>query len=121
MGLSGHLWRVKLMRKILFGLAAVTLVAAGSLAPAKAQMSGGVSMDHRGGGYGGDHDRKYRGDHDRNYRGNHDRKYGGDHDRNYRGDHDRKYGGDHDRKYGGNHDRKYSGGYDNGHQRYRPN
>jgi hypothetical protein len=41
------------MRKILFGLTALTLVAVGSLTPAKAQMSGGVTMDnHYGGGYG---------------------------------------------------------------------
>jgi hypothetical protein len=35
-------------KKILFGLAAVTLVAIGS--PAKAQMSGGIAISHRSGG-----------------------------------------------------------------------
>jgi hypothetical protein len=92
------------MRKILFGLAALTLVAFGSLAPAKAQMSGGITLDHQGGRYDGGHDRKYGGDYDR--------KYGGDYNRN---------GGDYSRKYGGDYNRKYGGDYNNGYQHYRQN
>ena len=44
----------KLMRKILFGLAAVTLVAVGSLAPAKAQTYGYGSGYGQKYGYGSD-------------------------------------------------------------------
>jgi hypothetical protein len=108
------------MRKILFGLTVLALVAVGSLAPAQAQVAGGITLDHQGGRYDG-FDRKYGGDSDHRYGGNYDRKYSGDYDRKYGGDYDHKYGGDYDHKYGVDYDRKYGGDSNNVYQRYRPN
>src|SRR5271165_7528037 len=84
-----------LMRKILFGLAALTLVAVGSLAPAKAQMSGG--------GYGGSHSGYGSGYGSGGYGGS----YGG-------------YGSGYGSGYGGSHS-GYGSGYGNGHQHYSSN
>jgi hypothetical protein len=91
------------LRKVLFGLAAVTLVAVGSLSlsPAKAKAPGGITLDHRSGGYGGGYGKKY----------------GDDYGKKYGDDYGKKYGGRHDDNYGG-YGKKY-GGYDNGYQHYR--
>jgi hypothetical protein len=128
---------IKLMRKALFGLAAVTLVAIGSLSPAKAQTPGGITLDHRSGGYDSGYGKKYDGDYGKKYDGRHDDKYGGygkNHGDDYSKKHDdrhdsgygKKYGDDYGKKYDGRHDDKYGsgygkkyGGYDNGYQRYR--
>lgn len=57
------------MQKLLFGLAAVTLVAGGSFVPAKDQMSGGTALCHQGGSYDGGHDGKYSSGYDSEYSG----------------------------------------------------
>jgi hypothetical protein len=101
------------MRKIIYGAAALAVVALGSLGPAMAQMSGGITLDHQGGRYDVGHDRKDSGDYDRKYSGDRDHKYGSDYDHKYGSDYDRKYGGDYDRKYSGDRDHKYDHDYNN--------
>jgi hypothetical protein len=101
------------MRKIIYGAAALAVVAFGSLGPAMAQMSGGITLDHQGGRYDVGHDRKDSGDYDRKYSGDRDHKYGSDYDHKYGSDYDRKYGGDYDRKYSGDRDHKYDHDYNN--------